>query len=74
MAVRDRCARRCLIYYLPMPPPCRALDRSWAILGEFTGDKIIDLLFHLPSNLIDRQYRPSLAKVEDSRIATLKSR
>ncbi len=40
------------------------------ILGEFTGDKIIDLLFHLPSNLIDRQYRPSLAEVEDDRIAT----
>ena len=40
------------------------------ILGEFTGDKIIDLLFHLPSNLIDRQYRPSLAEVEDGRIAT----
>ncbi|CAI8201944.1 MAG: ATP-dependent DNA helicase RecG [Alphaproteobacteria bacterium] len=40
------------------------------ILGEFTGDKIIDLLFHLPSNLIDRQYRPSLTEVEDGRIAT----
>ena len=30
------------------------------VLAEFTGDKLIDLLFHLPSNLIDRQYRPSL--------------
>jgi ATP-dependent DNA helicase RecG len=40
------------------------------ILAEFTGDKIVDLLFHLPSNLIDRQYRPSLAEVEDGRIAT----
>ena len=40
------------------------------ILGEFTGNKIVDLLFHLPSNLIDRQYRPSLAEVEDGRIAT----
>ena len=40
------------------------------ILAEFTGDKVIDLLFHLPSNLIDRQYRPSLAEVEDGRIAT----
>ena len=40
------------------------------ILSEFTGDKIIDLLFHLPSNLIDRQYRPSLTEVEDGRIAT----
>jgi ATP-dependent DNA helicase RecG len=40
------------------------------VLGEFTGDKLIDLLFHLPSNLIDRHYRPSLAEVEDERIAT----
>ena len=40
------------------------------ILAEFTGDKIVDLLFHLPSNLIDRQYRPSLAEIEDGRIAT----
>jgi ATP-dependent DNA helicase RecG len=39
-------------------------------LADFTGDKIIDLLWHLPSNLIDRQYRPSLAEVEDGRIAT----
>lgn len=40
------------------------------LLAEFTGDKVIDLLFHLPANLIDRQYRPSLAEVEDGRIAT----
>ena len=40
------------------------------LLAEFTGDKRIDLLFHLPANLIDRQYRPSLAEVEDGRIAT----
>jgi ATP-dependent DNA helicase RecG len=39
-------------------------------LQGFIGDKIIDLLWHLPSNLIDRQYRPSLAEVEDGRIAT----
>lgn len=40
------------------------------ILAEFTGDKVIDLLHHLPSNLIDRQYRPPLNEVEDGRIAT----
>ena len=40
------------------------------ILAEFTGDKIIDLLHHLPSNLVDRQYRPPLNEVEDGRIAT----
>lgn len=40
------------------------------LLAEFTGDKVIDLLYHLPSNLIDRQYRPPLNLVEDGRIAT----
>ena len=40
------------------------------LLAEFTGDKLIDLLHHLPSNLIDRQYRPPLNLVEDGRIAT----
>ena len=40
------------------------------LLADFTGDKLIDLLHHLPSNLIDRQYRPPLNLVEDGRIAT----
>ena len=40
------------------------------LLAEFTGDKVIDLLHHLPSNMIDRQYRPPLNLVEDGRIAT----
>ncbi len=40
------------------------------LLAEFTGDRVVDLLFHLPANLIDRQYRPSLVEVEDGRIAT----
>lgn len=40
------------------------------VLEEFTGNKLVDLLFHLPSNLIDRQYRPSIYEIEDGRIAT----
>lgn len=40
------------------------------LLSAFTGDKIIDLLHHLPSNLIDRQYRPPLDEAEDGHIAT----
>jgi ATP-dependent DNA helicase RecG len=40
------------------------------LLADFTGDKIIDLLHHLPSNLIDRQYRPPLDEAEDGQIAT----
>ena len=39
-------------------------------LEKFTGRKLVDLLWHLPSGLIDRRYRPSLAQVESGRIAT----
>ncbi|GIR10575.1 MAG: hypothetical protein CM15mP21_8370 [Hyphomicrobiales bacterium] len=39
-------------------------------LESFTGRKLVDLLWHLPSGLIDRRYRPSLAEVESGRIAT----
>lgn len=40
------------------------------IIDNFTGRQIIDLLWHLPINLIDRQYRPSLTNCEIGRIAT----
>ena len=39
-------------------------------LEKFTGRKLVDLLWHLPSGLIDRRYRPSFAEVESGRIAT----
>ncbi len=35
------------------------------------GDRLIDLLFHLPSSLIDRRYAPKIAEAEAGRTATL---
>lgn len=38
------------------------------------GSKIIDLLFHLPSNFIDRSYKPLLKDVMVGRICTIKAK
>jgi ATP-dependent DNA helicase RecG len=38
------------------------------------GSKIADLLFHLPSNLIDRSYRPLLKDALPGRICTFKAK
>jgi ATP-dependent DNA helicase RecG len=35
------------------------------------GSRVLDLLFHLPENVLDRSYRPSLAEAEAGRLATL---
>jgi ATP-dependent DNA helicase RecG len=35
------------------------------------GERVLDLLFHLPEGLIDRTARPSMADAEDRRIATV---
>lgn len=35
------------------------------------GDRILDLLFHLPSGVIDRRYAPTLAEATPGRVATL---
>ena len=36
------------------------------------GRRIIDLLFHLPSNIVDRSYRPKLANAIVGKICTIK--
>ncbi len=40
------------------------------LMAEFIGRRIIDLLFHLPHNLIDRRWRPAIHEVEENRIAS----
>ena len=45
-------------------------QKSAQVLADFTGDKVLDLLHHLPSNLIDRSYRPSIGAIENDCIAT----
>ncbi|MDI2090479.1 ATP-dependent DNA helicase RecG [Commensalibacter oyaizuii] len=36
------------------------------------GDRIVDLLFHLPDNLVDRRYRPQLKNAIPGKIVTIK--
>ena len=43
-------------------------------LARLDLHRVIDLLWHLPSGLIDRRYRPPLADAEPGRIATLRVR
>ena len=40
-------------------------------LERFTGSQIIDLLWHLPSGVIDRRYSPKIADAADGSIATI---
>ena len=48
-------------------------ERSAKLLaGLIGGNKILDLLWHLPSNLIDRRYAPRLAHAAPGRICTVK--
>ncbi len=41
------------------------------LIARVAGSRILDLIFHLPSGVIDRSYRPSLMEAESGRIATL---
>ncbi len=42
------------------------------LFGKLCGDKIADLLWHLPIGLIDRTYMPELRHADKGRVATLK--
>ncbi len=35
------------------------------------GDRLLDLLFHLPTGIVDRRYAPKIAEAEAGRVATL---
>jgi ATP-dependent DNA helicase RecG len=45
--------------------------RMAQLLEKTCGTQVVDLLWHLPTGLIDRSYRPSIAAVESGRVATL---
>jgi len=49
-------------------------ERSLKLLSNLAGDKIIDLLWHLPSNLVDRRASPPLREAVSGRIYTFKVR
>ena len=42
-------------------------------LKYLIGENIVDLLWHLPNNIIDRSYNPTISKAEKDRIVTIKA-
>ncbi|MBS0274166.1 MAG: ATP-dependent DNA helicase RecG [Proteobacteria bacterium] len=40
------------------------------LIGRAAGTRLLDLIFHLPSGIIDRSYRPKLIAAEEGRILT----
>ncbi|MGI9382606.1 MAG: ATP-dependent DNA helicase RecG, partial [Methyloligellaceae bacterium] len=47
------------------------LARLLRATGEETGPRVVDLLFHLPTGLIDRRARPTIAEAVPGQLATL---
>ena len=41
------------------------------LYDKLCGPAVIDLLFHMPSNIIDRRYSPKISEVEREKICTL---
>jgi ATP-dependent DNA helicase RecG len=41
------------------------------VIAKLVGPHVVDLLWHLPSGIIDRRYAPKIAEAEPGRIATL---
>jgi ATP-dependent DNA helicase RecG len=41
------------------------------LIARVAGARLLDLIFHLPTGLIDRSYRPKLAEAQEGRIATV---
>jgi ATP-dependent DNA helicase RecG len=46
--------------------------RIGKLLERLAGPLLVDLLWHLPSGIIDRRYQPKIADAQPGRIATLK--
>jgi len=59
----------------PLFAPARTLPgigpRLEKLVEKPAGNKVVDLLWHLPSGLIDRRSRPKIAEVRDGEIATI---
>ncbi|MGH6990373.1 MAG: ATP-dependent DNA helicase RecG, partial [Stellaceae bacterium] len=45
--------------------------RLGKLIGDLTGPNLVDLLFHLPTGLIDRRFQPTVRDAPEGRIATL---
>jgi ATP-dependent DNA helicase RecG len=59
----------------PLFAPVRSLPgigpRLEKLVERLAGPKVVDLLWHLPSGLIDRRNRPKIAEARDGEIATI---
>lgn len=59
----------------PLFAPVRSLPgigpRLEKLVEKLAGPKIVDLLWHMPSGLIDRRSRPRIAEARDGAIATM---
>ncbi len=59
----------------PLFAPARSLPgigpRLEKLVTKLAGDKVADLLWHLPSGLVDRRRRPKIAEARDGEIATI---
>ncbi len=59
----------------PLFTPVTALPglgpRLAPLVEKAAGDKVVDLLWHLPTGIIDRRFSPSVADAPPGRIATL---
>ncbi len=47
-------------------------DKAEKLMSNLCGSKVVDLLWHFPSNIIDRTYSPALMNAEPGRICTVK--
>ena len=45
--------------------------RMAKLIERVAGTRLLDLIFHLPSGIIDRSYRPKLIDAQEGRIATV---
>ena len=41
------------------------------IKNRLIGENIVDYLWHLPNNIIDRSYKPTVVSAENDRIVTI---
>lgn len=59
----------------PLFAPARSLPgigpRLEQLVERLAGPKVVDLLWHLPSGLIDRRSRPKISEARDGEIATI---
>ena len=44
------------------------------LIKKLCGDKVVDMLWHLPYSLIDRTYQPKIATAQEGKVATIKVR